>query len=88
MANVTTKFVTEKWEAHSGEDYTVVMRPNECTENASISIYGEDAEKLSKLVEQSPKMADLLYRLYMQIPLGRELDLECCEVLRNAGFGI
>ena len=36
------------WEAHSGEDYSVVMRPNESTETASIQVMSEDREELAE----------------------------------------
>ena len=36
------------WEAHSGEDYSVVMRPDESTDNASIRVMSEDREELAE----------------------------------------
>ena len=35
------------WQAHSGEDYSVVMLPDENTECASISVHGDDREALA-----------------------------------------
>lgn len=55
-----TKWIKGPWEAHSGEDYTVVMRKGECTEDASIHVFGEDAEKLSRLIASAPMLYEAL----------------------------
>lgn len=39
-----------RFEAHTGEDYTVVMLPGECTETASIHVYGPMAEELADFI--------------------------------------
>jgi hypothetical protein len=38
------------WVAHTGEDYTVVMRANEATDDASIRVYGDDAKELAERI--------------------------------------
>jgi hypothetical protein len=42
----------DRWEAHTGEDYTVVMRDGETTDNASIRVYGEDAKDIAFMIAQ------------------------------------
>jgi hypothetical protein len=44
------------FEAHSGEDYTVVMLPKETTETASIQLYGKHAHTLATLIAELPLM--------------------------------
>ena len=42
----------KRLEVHTGEDYTVCMFPEQSTEDASIRVFGEDADKVAdRLVE-------------------------------------
>lgn len=41
------------WEAHSGQDYTVVMLPGETTDSASISVHGGHAPELAEQIAQA-----------------------------------
>ena len=55
-----------KWEAHSGEDYTVVMTDStQTTDSASIHLYGKDAEELARLITLIPKMRAELMKIWM-----------------------
>lgn len=64
---MTKNWAKETWEAHSGEDYTVVMREGECTENASIHIFGEDANKISLFIAIAPRLYEELQALRSQV---------------------
>lgn len=38
------------WDSHSGLDYTVIMvKSDECTEDASLSAYGQNADQLAQI---------------------------------------
>lgn len=39
------------WTSHTGEDYSVVMRPDETTDSASVRVFGEDAPMLARRIE-------------------------------------
>lgn len=58
---------TEKWEAHIGEDYAVVMLPGECTENASITVAMRNS-KLVYSVAAIPSMLEALERILSLTP--------------------
>ena len=51
------------WEAHSGEDHTVVMLQGEVTDTASIRIYGEHAEAIASVVAAAPELLAALKRI-------------------------
>ena len=77
------------WEVHQGNDYTVVMLPGECTENASIHVSCGDAaetEKLANLIAAAPGMLEALEAL----PLGSFGDdmgkHDAAEFVDNAGY--
>ncbi|WP_374651903.1 hypothetical protein [Rhizorhabdus sp.] len=38
------------WIAHSGDDYTVVMRDSETTDTATVRVFGDDAAEISETI--------------------------------------
>lgn len=67
-----TKWTPGKLEAHIEQDYVVVMCEGECTENASIQVFGEDADKLAQLIAAAP---DLLEALIVALPFLSEVEV-------------
>ena len=78
------------WQAHTGEDYTVVMRDNEGTDNASIRVHGDDAEKLGEQIAAAlNEPAFLIPSLASLSPEERaKLDEMMADMPRNFGGGL
>lgn len=45
--------MTNQWQAHTGEDYTVVMRDDQTTDSASVRVYGGDAPQLALMIAEA-----------------------------------
>lgn len=70
-----TRFTPGPWEAHSGEDYTVVMFPGETTDNASIVICGFRSAADSRLIAQAPALYEALnHQIYRTHPYTESCD--------------
>jgi len=55
----------EHWQAHTGDDYTVVMADGECTDNASIRVYGPHAKELGEQIAKRLNVSgDLLAKAW------------------------
>ncbi len=76
------------WVAHTGVDYTVVMLPDELTDNASISVHGEHAPELAKRIAVLPDLVTALNEIIEGCSVdGRWLDAsgtECDEDAEGA----
>ena len=58
-----TAHTAGEWELHIGNDYAVVMLPGECTDTASIEIFGDtvdDTSKLGRLIAAIPEATKAL----------------------------
>lgn len=58
-----TPALGDEWEYHRGEDYAVVMLPDETTDTASITVAGDDddgTDALGHLIASAPLMLKAL----------------------------
>jgi hypothetical protein len=82
------KLLLGPWVAHTGVDYTVVMLPEELTENASIWVHGEHAPELAKRIAVLPELLTALDEIIEGCSTdGRWLDAagnECDETDEGA----
>jgi len=68
------------WEYHRGDDYAVVMLPDDNTDTATIQIWGdddEDTDRLGNLIAAAP---DLLEALKLARDLFVNSESACAEI--------
>jgi len=82
---MSIKHTPAPWEAHTGEDYTVVMLPDECTDNASIAVYGSNDEANARLIAAAPELLEALKKAeeaIREIAEENDGDYELADELR------
>lgn len=62
------------WAPHVGEDYAVVMLPDESTDSASIRVISDDATLAPRIAAALNCQDDLVAALREALPLLEELD--------------
>jgi hypothetical protein len=79
--NINTK---KTWTVHTGIDYTVVLLPDETTENASIRVYGDDACEVAYLLAAAPQLLEVLIEVRDALAIHETSALDKDRCVENA----